>query len=177
MKKTVFILLSVFLAMGSYAQTRAGDLTVGARGEYLSMYKSLTYGLDVSYQLTDPLEISFSGILNPNIKKKDDNPIYNRDVSLYSGNLDLRFYLINMEVFSTGPSIGGQCSLFKITDPSRDNYIADEGTAFGFNMGWHVRVELAEDIKLNGGWRYTTATENFSHHAFYLGIGYTFHLF
>lgn len=177
MKKIVFILLPVFFAAGLHAQTRAGDLTAGARGAYISMYKSFTYGLDVSYQITDPLEVSLSGMLNPNIKKKDEyNSRFDRDISLYSGNLDLRFYMLNLETFAMGPALGGQCLFFKITEPSTQS-VRDEGVSTGFNIGWHIRAELAEDVKLNGGWRYTTATKGFSHHAFYIGIAYTFHLF
>ncbi|MDR0680430.1 MAG: hypothetical protein LBG15_01060, partial [Dysgonamonadaceae bacterium] len=70
MKKIIFILLPIFFAAGLHAQTRSGDLTVGARGAYISIYKSLTYGLDVSYQITNPLEISLSGMLNPDIEYK-----------------------------------------------------------------------------------------------------------
>jgi opacity protein-like surface antigen len=177
MKKIVFILLLFFVVVSLPAQTRAGDLTVGARGTYISMYKSFTYGLDASYQITDQLEASLSGTLNPNIKKKDEyNSKFDRKVSLYSGNLDLRFYLLNMETFAMGPALGGQCIFFKITEPSTQ-LVRDEGTSLGFNIGWHIRAELSENVKLNGGWRYTTATEGLSHHAFYLGIGYSFHLF
>jgi opacity protein-like surface antigen len=177
MKKIVFILLPVFFATSSYAQTRAGDLTVGARGAYISMYKSLTYGLEASYQITDPLEVSLSGMLNPNIKyllDRDRDRDY-RKVSFYSGSLDLRFYLLNMEVFGMGPALGGQTIFFKSMDSTSD--VRDEDVSCGFNIGWHIRMELSENMKLNGGWRYTTATEDRSHHSFYLGIGYTFHLF
>ncbi|MDR0370280.1 MAG: porin family protein [Prevotellaceae bacterium] len=177
MKKILPLLLLAFLATNLHAQTRAGDLTAGAKGAYISLYKNFTYGVDVSYQITDPLEVSLSGMLNPKIKKKDEyERRFDRDVALYSGSLDLRFYLLNLETFAMGPSLGGQCLVFKITDPS-DHSVRDEGTSAGFNLGWHIRAELSENLKLNGGWRYTTATEGLSHHAFYLGIGYTFHLF
>ncbi|MDR0865262.1 MAG: porin family protein [Candidatus Symbiothrix sp.] len=178
MKKAVLMLLLGFFAINSYAQ--AGDLTIGPKGSYILKYPGFTYGLDVSYQLSDPLEITLSGMMNPQIKTTDKDykdPTYDRNISIYGGNLDLHFYLLNQETWGMGPAIGFQCASFKVKDPNLNDYVEDEGIAYGVNMGWHIRAELTENLKLNGGWSYTSATEYFSHHTFYLGIGYTFNLF
>ena len=176
MKKIFFVLLITLFAIKSYAQ--AGDLTVGAKGAYMSKYEGFMYGLDVSYQLSPLLEVNLSGLMNTNIHVKDKYfgmAEYERKVAFYSGNLDLRFLLINAEMFSTGPALGGQYAKFKIKQ--MDNSVVDDGTAWGFNVGWHIRVAVTDNLKLNGGWRYTSASEDQSHHVFYLGAGYSFSLF
>ncbi|MCL1938080.1 MAG: porin family protein [Candidatus Azobacteroides sp.] len=178
MKKTIIILGLIFSVMTAYGQ--AGDLTVSARGAYVSMYPAFTYGLDVSYQISDPLEASISGMMNPKITKEDKDfhdPAYTRRYSLYTGSLDVRFLLLRMENWSTGPSIGAQLLSFESKD--NNHYVVDNGTALGVNFGWHLRINVTDNLRLTGGWRYTNTKESvgLSHHAFYLGIGYAFNLF
>ena len=176
MKKTISILWCVFSVATLYGQ--AGDLTVGAKGGYNSYYSCLTYGLDVSYQLSDPLELSLSGLINPKITQKDKDfhdPIYTRYISLYTGSLDLRFLILRMENWSTGPALGGHILSFKSKDPK--DFVVDNGTLLGVNFGWHLRVNVTDNLRLNGGWRYSTIKDGLSHHVFYLGVGYAFNLF
>jgi opacity protein-like surface antigen len=177
MKKTIIIILwCVFSVATMYGQ--AGDLTVGAKGAYISLYPGFAYGIDVSYQMSDPLELCISGLINPKITKKDKefyDPDYTRYISFYSGSLDLRFLILRMENWSTGPSLGGQILSFKSKDPN--DYVVDNGTSLGVNFGWHLRVNVTDNLRLSGGWRYTSLKEGLSHHAFYLGVGYAFNLF
>jgi opacity protein-like surface antigen len=176
MKKAVFILLLGFFAIHSFAQ--AGDLTIGPKGAYILKYPGFTYGLDISYQLTDPLELTISGMMNPKMRVTDKDfkdPKYDRNISLYTGSLDLHFYLLNQESWGMGPALGVECTSFKSKD--LQGFVVDDALSYGINMGWNIRVALTENLKLNGGWTYTTATEDLSHHSFYLGIGYTFSLF
>lgn len=178
MKKLVWIVLITLFGLQAQAQT--GDLTMGAQGGYMFKYKGIMYGLDLCYQPASILEVSISGLMNSKIHMKDpdfQDASFDRDVSFYSGNLDLRFLLINSDLLATGPVLGGQCANFTIKDPSSNNSVVDEGTAWGANIGWHLRVMIAENLKLNGGWRYTSATEDQKYHTVYLGIGYSFNLF
>ncbi|MCC8147046.1 MAG: porin family protein [Bacteroidales bacterium] len=125
------------------------------------------------------MEASFTGLMNTKIHTKDkdfNDPNFDRNVSFYSGNLDLRFMLINSELLATGPALGAQLSKFTRKEYLTDE-VVDDGTAWGFNIGWHVRFTVAENIKINGGWRYTNAAEDQSHHIIYLGVGYAFSLF
>jgi hypothetical protein len=171
MKKSIFILLSVFFSLSSYAQT--GGLFVGAQGGYVTHYKNGMYGLNLAYQLADPVEISFTGLLNPSISLKDefDKSLVEK-LNVYSFNLDMRYYLMHMSSWGMGPVLGYQYQVVK----NKSDFLGDFNTS-GFNIGWHIRADLTDDVKLMGGWRYTMAKEDAKHHYIYLGIGYTFSLF
>ena len=184
MKKTVFILLLGILSIPGYSQK--GDLTVGAKGGYVyspTYFKDILYGIDVSYHLSDPLEIAFTGLLNPNITSYKNIKDEKKQLAAYSANLDFRLYLLHQREWATGPALGGQ---YYIVDDKTENLGAYK--ALGFNIGWHARINLTDYVKINGGWRYTNAkakdrsswdensTLDISHHLFYLGIAYTFEL-
>jgi len=186
MKKAVFILSLSILPLLSFSQ--AGNLTVGLKGGciYSSSDLSFTnalYGIDVAYHLSYPLEVAFTGLINPGIPYKDALG-KKKNLAIYSANLDLRFYLINQREWATGPAIGGQ---YYIVNNKTDDLGADK--ALGFNIGWHGRINLTDNVILNGGWRYTNvkakdntkwwssdASFDMSHHLFYLGVAYTFEL-
>ena len=181
MKKTVFAFLFTALSVSAFCQK--GDITVGAKGGYVistNYYKDMLYGFDVAYNLSDPFEVVLTGMFNPNISYKD---VQNnkKNLAVYSANLDFRLYLIHMQEWATGPALGGQ---YYIVNNTTDNLGANK--AWGFNLGWHVRVNLTDNLKLNGGWRYTNAkakdksnwwsneTFDMSHHLIYIGLAYTF---
>ena len=182
MKRTIFILLLAVVSINAFSQR--GDLTVGGKGGYAISnadlnYNGFIYGLDLAYHISNPLEIVFTGLLNPNISRKvGDN---NENLAVYSANLDFRLYLINQREWATGPALGGQ---YYIVDYIKQNLGADK--TFGFNIGWHLRVNLTDYVKLNGGWRYVNAKAktkgvynipfDMSNHLIYLGVGYTFEL-
>lgn len=187
MKKTVFILLLTVLSVQAYSQK--GDLTVGAKGGYLfspNYYKDILYGIDVAYHLSDPLEIAFTGLMNPNITSYEDINNVKKKLAAYSANLDFRLYLIHMREWATGPALGGQYYIVNDITKTTENY---DYKALGFNIGWHIRANLTDNLKINGGWRYTNAKAkdkskywddnssfDISHHLFYVGIAYTFEL-
>ncbi len=174
MKKVFLSLLAVLLFTTTYAQK--GDLYVGAQGGYITHFKDLVYGLNVSYHLADPLEISLTGLMNPSIKEAGDNLIDPSTIKMYSANLDFRYYMLLQRTWGMGPSLGGQ---YLFLDKKYDNSVGEEYkvNAFGFNIGWHMRANITENIKLTGGWRYTTANHDASHHLFYASIGYTFNTY
>jgi len=180
MKKTVFFLLLGILSIPCYSQK--GDLTLGAKGGYINSnvdlkYQSVLYGIDVAYHLSYPLEIAFTGLMNPNIRRDESK------LSAYSANIDLRLYLLRQQEWATGPALGGQ---YYIVDDKTENLGAYKD--FGFNIGWHFRINLTDYTKINGGWRYTNIKTkdsksyfgetkfDMSHHLFYLGVAYTFEL-
>ncbi|MDR0427144.1 MAG: porin family protein [Dysgonamonadaceae bacterium] len=178
MKKIVFILIAALFVLKANAQ--AGDFTVGLKGAYATKYEGFLYGADLAYQLSPLLELNLSGTMNPGIKKTDklfdnDSDPDRRKTSLYTGSLDLRFFLISSDNFSTGPILGGSYAKYETTNLN-DNFTYD-GNYFGFNLGWHAQVRVAENIKINGGWRYTNAKDDQNHHIFYVGVGYAFNLF
>ncbi|MCL1933925.1 MAG: porin family protein [Candidatus Azobacteroides sp.] len=183
MKKMIFALLFVILSVHAFSQS--GDLTIGAKGGYVfstDYYKGILYGFDVAYHLADPLEVAFTGLFNPDISYTNPMQV-KKQLSVYSANLDLRLYLIHHEVWATGPTLGGQ---YYVVDDKSNEYGADK--AWGFNMGWHLRVNLTDNVKINGGYRYTNANAKdrnswddsakfpLSHHLIYLGVAYTFEL-
>ena len=173
MKRLIFILFSgLFFAN---LQAQVGDLLAGANGGFITKYNTGMYGLNVSYHITDPLEASFTSLLNPKVSLTDefDKSLVDK-LSLYSFNLDLRYYMLHMRDWGTGPTLGYQ--LLVVKDKNKNASLGDFN-ASGLNLGWHVRVNLTDEIKIFGGWRYTMASENASHHLFNIGIGYTFSLF
>ena len=171
MKRSIFILFLGLFFANSYAQV--GDLFVGANGGFITKYNTGMYGLNVSYHITDPLEVSFTGLMNPNVSLTDEFDKNDVDkLSLYSFNLDLRYYMLHMRDWGTGPILGYQ--LFSVKDK---NVSLGDFNASGFNVGWHVRANLTDEIKLFGGWRYTMGNDDSKHHYFNIGIGYTFSLF
>ncbi len=166
-------------SFGAYSQR--GDLFIGATGGYLTNYKDIMYGLNTAYHVSDPLEISFTGLMNPNITEEDGEEgsatYTSSKIKMYSANLDVRFYMVLQRNWATGPFIGGQYSyLDKKYLNSATNEEYDVNVA-GFNIGWHLRGNITDNLKINGGWRYTSANHNASHHLFYIGIGYTFNTF
>ncbi|MDR0699373.1 MAG: porin family protein [Tannerella sp.] len=177
MKKTFVILCLVFFSsVQAYAQ--AGDFYGGLQGGYITYYKAPLYGCNLSYTIFGPLQISLTGLMNPNVNKP---AAYNKDVmeklKLYSANLDARLFLINMESWATGPSLGVQY-LHKgkttfLTDGREESY-ADN--LLGFNIGWHLKVNVTDNFRVNGGWRYSSIKDDDSYNLFYVGIGYAFNL-
>jgi len=187
MKKTAFILLMGILSIQVFSQK--GDLSLGAKGGYVyspKYYNGMLYGIDVAYHLSYPIEVAFTGLINPGISYED---IKNskKKLSVYSANLDFRLYLIHQTEWATGPALGGQYYIIDTKDIKGNDLGANK--AFGFNIGWHARINLTDNLKLNGGWRYTNAKAkdntkwwsddasfDISHHLLYLGIAYTFEL-
>ena len=160
---------AVLLSVSVYAQQ--GDLSFGVKGSYITVYKDFLYGVDLSYHLLDPLEISLSQMINPSVTKKEDY-MPDEKLGLYSTNLDLRYYLIYQRSWGSGPILGGQYLFVKSKEDSIYNI-----NSFGFNIGWHLRVNLNDNFRLNGNWRYTNGQDETSHHAFSLGLSYTFNIF
>jgi len=188
MKKIIFISLLTILCVQAYPQMQKGDLTVGLKGGYVyspHYYDDSQYGFDVAYNISDPFEIVFTGMMNPNISYllKDNSGNKNYNLAVYSANLDFRLYLIHMQTWATGPALGGQYYIVNNTTNSVYN-----SKALGFNLGWHVRVNLTDNLQLNGGWRYTNAkakntanwwddsTTDISYNLFYIGVAYSFQI-
>ena len=187
MKKTVFILFLTILSIPAFSQQK-GDLTVGAKGGYVyspNYYNGILYGIDVAYSLSDPLEFVFTGMMNPNVlyTTQDGKQKTSEMLAVYSANLDFRLYLIHQQTWATGPALGGQ---YYIINHKTTNYLGTD-KALGFNIGWHVRVNLTDNLILNGGWRYTNAkvkdkksqfnaSFDRSYNLFYLGLAYSFEL-
>jgi opacity protein-like surface antigen len=175
MKKVFFILTLAFVSLSVYSQK--GDLAVGLKGGYVyspNYYSDALYGLDVAYHIADPFEIVFTGLMNPNVSYKNEwGDKYK--LSVYSANLDLRLYLLMQRDWATGPALGGQYLVInnKTTDYAGVNTL-------GFNLGWHLRINVSDNLKINGGWRYTNAKDDgldVSHNYFYAGLAYTFSLY
>jgi hypothetical protein len=80
--------------------------------------------------------------------------------------------MLLMRSWGTGPALGYQYFIVK----DKKNSLGDF-TASGFNIGWHFRHNITDELKIMGGWRYTMGGEDSRHHFFYLGIGYTFSLY
>jgi len=190
MKKIVFILLLAFLSVQAYSQQK-GDLTVGVKGGYVyspHYYKGGLYGFDVAYNLSDPFEIVFTGLTNPNIPYQDVNNT-KKNLAVYSANLDFRLYLVNLREWGIGPALGGQYYIVDVTKDSAASPNLGSNKALGFNLGIHGRVNLTDNLVINGGWRYTNAKAknnpkwyianssfDMSYNLFYLGLAYTFEL-
>ena len=170
MKKAVIIIGLVFFSMQSYAQ--AGDLYFGLKGGYATYYKAPLYGLNVSYDIANPLQISLTGLMNPSTPAIYPD-LGEKKRSLYLADLDARLFLIAMESWATGPSLGVQYMRYGI-EHNTEGLKADN--VYGFNIGWHLRINITDNLRAVGGWRYTTnKIEGYS--LFYVGVGYAFNLF
>lgn len=170
MKKTALILLFAVLSVRVFSQV--GDLTVGLKSGWTTGYNNLLYGFDAAYNLTGSLEIAFTGVMNPDISREDKlavGPDRISKLSVYSGNLDVRLYLLSSRTLGIGPALGGQ--YLSVKDKTNEY-----GTfnALGFNIGMHGKASLTDNLLINGGWRYTNAKENANYHFFYLGLAFTF---
>jgi opacity protein-like surface antigen len=174
MKKTVLILLFAVLTVHAFSQV--GDLTVGLKEGYATYYKNMFHGFDVAYNLTGSLEIAFTGLMNPNISYKDtyETAFPNRKFSVYSGNLDARLYLITTRSWGIGPALGGQ--YYSQKETTKDKPIKNGSfNVFGFNIGVHGKINITDNLLINGGWRYTNAkNEPAKYSLFYLGVAYAF---
>ncbi len=177
MKKKLLLLATLItFTVCIYAQQ--GDLTVGARGAYITNYKDFLFGLRTGYHLTDPLEVNFSFLMSPEIKLEDPSDALNDSkVKMYTFDLNLCYYIIMNRTWGMGPALGGEYGIvdnhfYNVRNPytENDNYWA-------FNVGWQLKYNITENIKLDGGWKYSAATQDMTHHTFYLGVGYTFNLF
>ncbi|MDR1371731.1 MAG: hypothetical protein LBJ17_01195 [Dysgonamonadaceae bacterium] len=167
MKRILFTLVLVSIALSAYSQK---NLSLGIKSGYSRMngynLKGMQYGVDVAYQFGYAIEAAVTGIYSPALPSSYTG----YDYSLLSASLDLRFYLIQQEIWGTGPAIGGQ--FFSLKNKNEE-YGADNLP--GFNLGWHARVFITDDrnLQLNGGWRYTNAQTEHAYHLFYLGLAYT----
>jgi opacity protein-like surface antigen len=169
-RRLVLAALFICFTISSYAQV--GDLFVGAQGGFNTRYSDGMYGLNISYHLVDPIEVSFTGLLNPNISLTDELDHSVEKLNVYSLNLDMRYYMLLMRSWGMGPALGYQHLIVK----NKDVPIGDF-SASGFNIGWHMRFNITDELKITSGWRYTMAAEDARHHYIYLGIGYTFSLY
>jgi len=182
----------MFLAtLSIHAFSQKGDLTIGAKGGYVyspEYYNGILYGLDVAYHISDPLEVVLTGLMNHKIQYKDYFKT-KKELTPYSASLDFRLYLIRMRDWATGPVLGGQYYMVNSKTVAEGDKIQREDNfkALGLNVGWHLRVNLTDYVKLNAGWRYSNAKDkdvehgvsssfDMSHHFLYLGVAYTFEL-
>jgi len=177
MKKVLIISVLFFSAIQMRAQS--GELAVGAQGGYITYYKSPLYGMTFTYHLSTPLQLSLSGLINPNISLKEGSNTI--PTELYTVNVDLRFLLLNFDILSTGPSIGLQ-----YMRNIENSAVSDKKNIFGPNLGWYVKYNLTENLRLTGGWQYsnmkkssnmTSYTYNFSYHMFYVGLSWAFNTY
>ena len=171
MKKTVLVLLFAGLALRAFSQM--GDLSLGLKGGYATIYDGgLLYGFDAAYNLTGSLEVTFTGLMSPNISSTFLNfPI--RNYSIYSGSLDARLYLISSRTWGIGPALGGQ--YLSVKEITKNNQNKDLYNVLGFNIGIHGKVNITDHFQINGGWRYTNTKYDFLKYSFfYLGAAYVF---
>jgi hypothetical protein len=168
MKKTVLIIL-LFAGLAVRAFSQVGDITAGLKSGWTTKYNNLLYGFDIAYNLTGSLEIAVTGVMNSNISLKDDLSGQTEHLSVYSGNLDARLYLLSSRFWGIGPALGGQYLSVK-----NKTYEYGTFTAPGFNIGIHGKINFTDNLLVNGGWRYTNAKEDAGYHFIYLGIAFTF---
>ncbi|MDR0543169.1 MAG: porin family protein [Dysgonamonadaceae bacterium] len=176
MKKAIIIFFLAFSTVQTYAQ--AGDLYGGLQGGYATYYKAPLYGLNVSYDISGPLQISLTGLMNPDITKSAawDKSIPEK-LKLYSADLEIRLFLINMEAWATGPLLGAQYLHKDKTTLLVNGKEFYTDNLLGFNIGWHIKINITDNIRFNGGWRYSSIKDDDSYNLFYAGIGYSFNLF
>jgi hypothetical protein len=170
MKKYFLFLALVGISFGAAAQK---NLSLGLKSGFMNQYKDMQYGFDAAYQWGPALELAFTGGFNPKILLEDTYSTVapTDELSLYSANLDIRFYLIQQSTWATGPALGGQ--YISVTDKTKE---FGSYNVPGFNLGWHGRVFVTDNLQINGGWRYTNAKEDHGYHFFYLGLAWTFEL-
>ena len=171
MKKTVLVLLFAALTVRAFSQ--AGDLSLGLKGGYTTIYDGgLLYGLDAAYNFTSSLEVAITGLMSPNISSTFKSfPVQN--YSMYSGSLDARLYLISTRSWGIGPALGGQ--YLSVKEITKNTQYKEPYNVLGFNIGIHGRVSITDHLQINGGWRYTNTKYDFLKYSyFYLGVAYVF---
>ena len=171
MRSLTFAIFLLLFTLGVNAQ-RAGDWSIGADAGYVSYYKDIVYGARTTYSVTEPLEFSASFLMNPALKSKD--PAGDKsEGKWFSYNIDWTYYALMQRVWSMGPTIGGQYLDYNV------KYKFDQDTfkAFAFNVGWRIRLDLSDNIKMTGGWRYSTGQDDTGYHLFYVGVGYCFNFY
>ena len=170
MKRLVFAAFFVLFTLGAGSQ-RIGDWYIGADAGYITNYKDIVYGARSTYNITEPLEVGASFLMNPVIKSKDPGGEQSEGKWL-SYNLDLTYYALMQYGWSMGPSIGGQYLDYSVKYKTAVVHDKETFSAFAFNVGWRLRFDLSDKIKLTGGWRYSTGQDDTSYHLFYIGVGY-----
>jgi hypothetical protein len=169
--KRIFIVVLFFAAATLPSQSQ--KLSAGLKPGYMKMngynLSGIQYGAEVAYQFGYAVEAVVSGMYGPNLQSSYTK----NDYSMFSAGLDLRFYLIQQESWGTGPLIGGQ--YFSLQNKNKSELYGADNLP-GFNLGWHARVYLTDNLQLNGGWRYTNAKTEHTYHLFYLGLAWTFDL-
>ncbi len=175
MKKLVLAAFFVLTTIGVSAQ-KIGDWYIGADAGYVTNYKDIVYGLRTSYNITEPLEISASFLMNPKITAEDSDGTKSES-AFYSYNLDLTYYVLMQNSWSMGPTIGGQYLDYSIK--YQQSAIGDKETfnALAVNLGWRLHFDLSDNVKLTGGWHYSVGQEETRYHLFYLGLGYCFNFY
>ena len=174
MKKNL-LLLFVLIGFVSLTYAQKGDLYVGIKDGYVTNYKGVLFGAETGYHLTDPLEVSFSFLMNPRIVLEDRfDP---SRLSIYSFDLNFCYYIVSRRNWGMGPTLGGgyvivENNYFRANPPHIEN-----DNHFALDLGWHLRYSITDNIRLSGGWRYSAATNDMSMHLIYLGLGYVFNLF
>jgi len=180
MKKKLLLFATLFVfTAATYAQQ--GDLYVGAQGGYITDYKDFLFGAKVGYRLTNPLEVNFSFLMNPEIKLKDDAyPNNNSKIKMYVYDVNLCYYIIQNNMWDMGPAFGLEYGIvdnhfYNIAVPFTEN-----ANYRAFNIGWQIKCNITDNLKLSGSWKYSTGkdvdSESVNRHTFCLGIGYTFNV-
>jgi len=171
MKKSLIIVFISLLAF-SYSHAQTGELSLNLGGGYATKHKNALFGLNIDYNIADHFQLSLSHWMNPSIETKEEFTNKIEKYGMYATNLDARFFVLHMRDWATGPSLGGQ---FLIYD---DKNIGKKENLFGFNLGWHIRANITDNLRVTGGWKWTSLTKNEpSYHLFYLGVGWAFELF
>jgi hypothetical protein len=174
MKKTIFVLL-LLACFGLSSYSQKGHLCSGLQGGFATEYNAPLYGLEFAYDVSDLLQVSLSGLVNPSVKEKDGfDAERDRRFSLRSTNLDARIFIVNQGLWAMGPSLGAQY----LSEKNKQRIDLDYNT-FGFNIGWILRISVSENMRATLGWRYTSVQEENvpNYHFFSLSVGYSFKLF
>ncbi|MDR0733423.1 MAG: porin family protein [Dysgonamonadaceae bacterium] len=172
MKRTLLI-IACFAASAIPAFSHVGDISAGLKSGWTTGYDNLLYGIDAAYNLTGSVEITFTGLMNSNVSQKDEWDGTISKLSVYSGNLDARLYLLSTREWGLGPALGVQY----FSQKSKTNNENKNINALGFNIGVHGKLKLTDNLLINGGWRYTNAKEEYpeaKYHFIYLGVAFTF---
>ncbi len=174
MKKILFLVLLTLVVVYSYAQK--GDLYIGGQGDYITMYKDFGFGIRGGYNFSDPFQVNLIYTMTPTISMENSGAPDDK-AQLYNMDLNLNYYILNNKSWGMSPVVGLNYLIEKMDWLSWAIPTKEINNLFGLNLGWDIKYNVTEAVRLHGSWKYSILKDDHSHHTFSLGIGYYFNVF
>lgn len=159
MKKVVLVIMLAVFTLGSYAQTKQGDMSIGANVGYGFDSENVTLGVDFRYNITDPIRIAPS---ITHFVKKDF-------LSAWAIDLNAHYVFPLTDMFSFYPLAGLSLTFWK-ADLGLLSY---DDNRFGANIGLGGELYATQAITIGLEVKYNIV-KDFDQALFAVRVGYNF---